>query len=562
MKALLITGGVVAVVAAGLLLGKDSMFGSDESNAVEGVTVQRGSLRIGVVETGNLEAANSVEIKCELEGSSTILYLIEEGTKVEPGDLLVELDATSLLDRKVSQEITVQNAEGNYVKAEQNLAIQKSQNESDIAIAERTLEFALKDKQKYLEGDWPQQRQAAADEILLSEEELTRAADKLRWSQDLAEKGFLTRTELEADQLALQRSEIKLSQSQRALELLEQFDYPRQVRALEADVEEAERELERVKLQADARLVDFEANVRSTKATFDLETDQLARYVEQLAKSQIFAPNAGLIVYARSGDRRGSDDPIAEGTTVRERQSIITIPSSDEMVVEAKLHESVVQQVEIGQPAIVRVDALPGREFKGVVTFKAVLPDNNSWWANPNLRVYRAEVEISNPAPEMRPGMSCSVEVVVAELEDAVHVPVQAIVVSGGSPVCFVSEGGAVEMREVEVGLYNNTWVEVTTGLDGGETVLLSPPDGFEVEYVLGEEESVDDESAPGGPAGGAPSSGWGGGASSGGASGAPSGRPSGTSGAKPASWSGAGASPGSGKPAGVGSGSESRQPR
>jgi HlyD family secretion protein len=558
MKTLLITGGVVAALGAGIWWLSGSL-GGDVATAVQGVTAQRGALRIGVVEAGNLKAANSYEIQNELEGTSTILYLIEEGSKVGPGDLLVELDATDLLDRKVSQEITVENSRGNFVKAEQNLAIQKSQNESDIASAKRKLEFALKDKQKYLEGDWPQQKQSAADEILLAEEELTRAEDKLRWSKDLESKGFLTRTELEADQLALQRAEIKLAQTRRALELLEQFDYPRQVRALEADVEEAQRELERVELQAAARLVDFEANVRSSESTYKLEKDKFERYEQQLEKARIYAPAEGLVVYATESDRRGgSSDPIAEGTQVRERQNIITIPSSNEMVVEVKLHESVVQQVDVDQRALVRVDALPGEEFEGRVRFKAVLPDQNSWWGNPNLRVYRAEVEVLEPSPEMRPGMSCSVEVVVAELEDAVYVPIQSVVVSGGTPLCFVRTATGAEPREVEVGLHNSTWVEIRAGLDGGEVVLLSAPEGFEVEYTLG-----DDQSGAGpGPEGGAAQEGARGGPPM--ARGASEGQPSG--GRSPASaeggWSGkaggqwpagaSGSAPG-GRPAGGG---------
>lgn len=488
MKAILISGGVLAAVVLGVVFGTDLLSDGGAETAAKGVVAKRGPLRISVSESGNLEAANSVEIASELEGSSTILYLVDEGTRVEPGELLVELDATSLLDRKVTQEITVENAKGALVKAEQNLAIQKSQNASDIAIAGRTLDFAERDKLKYVEGDWPQERQAAEDEILLAREELTRAEDRLGWSENLEERGFLTRTELEADQLALQRADIKLKQVERTLELLKQFDFPRQLRALEADVEEAQRELVRVELQAAARLVDFEANVRSAQSTYDLEVAVLEKLEDQLSKSRIYAPAEGLVVYARDGGRRGNDDPIAEGTSVRERQGIITIPSSDKMIVEVKLHESVVQQVEVGQKALVRVDALPGREFEGLVTFKAILPESNSWWANPNLRVYRSQVEIDDPDPAMRPGMSCEVEVVVAELEDAVHVPVQAIVVSGGQTICFVSDAGAPEPREVEVGLHNSTWVEVVEGLSGGETVLLSPPEGFEVEYVLGDE--------------------------------------------------------------------------
>jgi hypothetical protein len=149
----------------------------------------------------------------------------------------------------------------------------------------------------------------------------------------------------------------------------------------------------------------------------------------------------------------------------------------------------VVEQVSVGQRVIVRVDALPGREFSGVVKFKAVLPDQNTRWANPNLRVYRTEIEIQNPVAEMRPGMSCSVEVLVADLENAIHVPVQAIFLRGGETVAFVDGAEGIEVRPVHVGRHNTAWVEIVEGLEEGELVLLSQPGGFELDAALEDEE-------------------------------------------------------------------------
>lgn len=474
---------LVALGGGGYLAAESGLFDARESAKVTGVAVRRGVLTVDVTEKGNLKAARSEVLVSELEGQSTILFLIEEGTRVEPGDLVCELDATELIERKISQEISVQNAEGAYVKSEQNLAIQKSQNESDLAAARRKLDFAREDLKKYVEGDWPQQRRGAEDDILLAEEELTRAADKLEWSRKLGEQGFITRTELEADQLAMKRAEIQLDERRRTLELLEEYDNPRQIRALEADVEEAVRELERVELQATARLVDYEASLRTDKAKREIERDKLTKYEKQIDKARITAPVAGLVVYAQEGGGRGGrDDPIAEGTSVRERQAIVTIPSSDEMTVEASLHESVIELVEVGQPVNIRIDALPGRVFDGRVRFKAILPDSNSWWANPNLRVYRCEVQVIDPDPAMRPGMSCSVEIKVDEIPDALMVPVQSVVLSGGRQVAFVRSAAGIEERQVQVGAQSMAWVQILEGLEEGEMVLLSPPEGYEID--------------------------------------------------------------------------------
>jgi HlyD family secretion protein len=164
---------------------------------------------------------------------------------------------------------------------------------------------------------------------------------------------------------------------------------------------------------------------------------------------------------------------------VRERQEILTIPNADDMIVQAKLHESVLKQVRVGQSCVVRIDALPGQQFTGRVSFVALLPDQNSWWANPSTRIYRADIQITSGAAEIRPGMSCLVEILIEDLPDTLFVPVQCVFRHGQENVSFVVAKGATEMRPVEVGRHNDLWVQVLSGLKENETVLLSSPPGF-----------------------------------------------------------------------------------
>src|SRR4030042_4058983 len=60
--------------------------------------VKRGPLRISVTESGTIQAREQIILKCEGEGRTTLLTLVEEGTRVKKGDLLVELDASALID--------------------------------------------------------------------------------------------------------------------------------------------------------------------------------------------------------------------------------------------------------------------------------------------------------------------------------------------------------------------------------------------------------------------------------------------------------------------------------
>ncbi len=466
-----------AAGAAALIWGGSAVIGlgEDESNEIEGAVVERGPLRISVVERGNLKAAESVTLKSEIEGQTTILWLIEEGVQVQPGDLLVELDTAQLEDRRVQQEIKVQNSEASLIKAQQNFAIQESQNESDVASGERQLEFAGIDLEKYVEGDMPQQLQKLEEDILIADEELSRATQDVVWSEELQSRGFLEQAQLDADRLAKTRSDVKVKQAVRAKELYTSYEIPRRRKELEAEVDEKQRELERIKLQARARIADYEANLRSSQATFDVERKELDDMNSQLSKARIHAPVAGMVVYAiEERGRWGGGEPMQEGATVRERQEIVTIPSSAGYVADVSLHESVLEKVDVGMECRVTVDAV-GAAFPGEVTFKAVLPDQGSWWANPDLRVYRTQVRVLAQDSRIRSGMSCSIEILVDELQDTLFIPVQCVFLDGGNPVCFVS-GATVEKRPVEIGQNNGKWVEILSGLEQGEVVLLSVP--------------------------------------------------------------------------------------
>jgi HlyD family secretion protein len=469
------------IVAAGIVVLAVGVFAlqsldSAAPGKVEGGVVKRGPLRISVRARGNLKAADSVSLKSEVEGRTQILTLVPEGTHVKAGDVVCELDATLLVEKRFQQTIAVSNAEVALVKARQNFEIQKSQNNSDVAQAKQKLDFARQDLRKYVEGDKASDLEKSKEAIGLAQEDSARAQDRYEWSKKLSEGGFLTVTELQADQFANNRAQVALRQATRELDLLERFQLPRREAELHAAVEEAERERERVELQSKARIVDFEAEVRTNEAKFQLESGKLERVEQQIEKARIKAPREGLIVYAQ---RDNDEPPIQEGTEVRERQEILTIPNATGMLVQAKLHESVLKQVRVDQTCTIRIDALPRQQFDGRVTFVALLPDQNSWWANPSTRIYRADIQITSNADEVRPGMSCLVEILIEDLPDTLFVPVQCVFRHGQDNVSFVSVRGSVEMRTVEVGRHNDLFVQVLKGLKEGETVLLAAPPGF-----------------------------------------------------------------------------------
>ena len=477
---------VAALAAVGWGAGPGAWFQPSEDVALKGVPVQRGDMRISAVARGNLEANDSVRLVNELEGRATILFLIEEGASVEPGDLVCELDVSDLRDRRVTQEIAVKNAEAEFTKAKEQYDIQEIQNVSDIAEAELALQLAELDLEKYTDeegGEWTHELAQAIEAITIAEEERKQAEDTLKWTTSLHEKGFVERTELERDQLALQKYEIKLEQAQRDKALKEKYGDQRKRAELQADVETRKRDITKVEKQALARLADYDAARASSEFELTREREKLAKLGDQIGKARIVTPEAGIIVYSRSKRGRmgfGSGEIPELGGEVHERQEIATIPRAGGMVADVSLHETKLEKIRLGQRCVISVDALPGQLFGGEVGFLAAVADSGSWMTNPNQRLYKTTITLTDSVPQMRPGMSCSVEILVDDLEDVLFVPRQAVFLDGDRTICFVDRPGGVETRQVAVGQDNNKRVEIRSGLELDDVVLLSPPATWE----------------------------------------------------------------------------------
>jgi HlyD family secretion protein len=461
---------LVLLLVAGWVLHRFS--GTDATQYIY-YPVKRNDFLVSIIEGGTLKAVREVTVRSELEGVARILSIVPEGTNVHKGDLLVELDSADLRERVSAQEVTFQNAQFAFVQAKENLAIQKSTVESNIKDAELKLEFARSDLSKYIEGDWPQTEKDTKAKITIAEEELTRAKDRYNWTKQLQTKGYATKSELDADDLAVKRKEIELSQAQEQLRLYTKYDYPKRKRALEAAMDQSDKELERLKLRSAAMIAQVEASLKSQSATLELQEKRLNELKEQLKLTKIEAPQDGLVVYASSSNP-GSGILIEEGASVRQKQDIIKLPDVTQMMLEIRVHESHVQKIKPGLQAYVTIDSLPDQQFRGSVRKVGVLPDSSSRWMNPNLKVYATEILIEDEIPDIKPGISGRAEVIITNLHNVLTVPIQAVTTVKGRQVCLVEKGRSAKPVPVEVGMYSDRLMEIKSGLKEGDMVLLS----------------------------------------------------------------------------------------
>lgn len=450
---------------------------SEETSFVEYQkhTVARGDMRITIRQRGTIEARDPANVQSPLFGRATILDMVPEGTLVKEGDWLFTLDVESQREKLLAQQISAKSAEQNLINARKQLEIRRQQNESDIKRAELNVLFADLNKKQYVEGDLPREQQTVEAEITLAKEELERARDTLNWSIQLEEKGFISTDKLKSDELAVRRRQIDQELAEKKKVVLDDYTSKKRLRELESEFEESRRELERVKTRAEASYAQRFADVEAQEAKYQLEAKKLARLEHQVANNVVHSPRDGIIIYAREGRGRDSK-PIEPGADVREGQTVMTIPEMDRVLVDVDVHESSVPMVQLGLPVIVTTDT--GETTQGEIEYVATVADSQSWWRNPDLKVYSTKVTIDNTSGRLRPGMNCYAEIIIEELDDVVNVPVQAVHSNGGQSFVYLDEGGQPALHEIKVGLNNTEFVHVLDGLEGGESIYLAvPPD-------------------------------------------------------------------------------------
>ncbi|MBD5779126.1 efflux RND transporter periplasmic adaptor subunit [Pelagicoccus sp. NFK12] len=468
--------------------------GSDE-DAFNYHEVTRSDFLVSIVEGGSLQAVKEVTVRNEVDGTSRIIYIIPEGTYVKKGDLIVQLDTAEAEKDLNEQLLRYEDDKADVIKSKTDVTITRSEVESDIRSAELAVKFAEMDLQKFEQIEKEQEMRNAQIEVFTAEESLKLAEEKLDWSEKLTEEGFETKGNLDRDKLAVTKQSLSLEKAKSVKKMLSDYDLAKLEAEYRSKLEEAKEELERVKTQGNSKILQNQANYEKAERKLNLSEAKLKKMQEQMESTNIKAPQDGLIVYAKPRSRYSRESIIEEGAEIRQRQSIVTIPDTSSMKVVVKVHESHVNQLKIGQTAFIVLDSMPDSRFRGRVTKIAILPDQQSSFGNSNLKVYDTEIVIEDKLPDVKPGVSAKAEIVITNLQDVITVPIQCVTTIKGQQVCFVKGIGGPKPVEVEIGLFNNKYIEIVSGLEEGDRVLLSPPMDGSIDLggaIIQKDEEVD----------------------------------------------------------------------
>ena len=467
--ATIVGGGIWAITRGGE--------GSERVFAGELFTVELGSFEVSVPTSGELASENQINIYNHLESGATIFELVEEGSHVTAGDVLLRLNDEAIRDSIRDTEIAVASAQNNLQNAESSLSITQKKRDSELAIKQLDIDLATLALQAWREGEVVAKRQDLALAVQTADKNYQRLLKKYESSVALFEQKFLSRDELDQDEIALLNADATLKKANLDVLVYESYTHLQEKQIKESNLQQANDEFDR----ATERLA---SEIKSANSNIDAKIDNLASYKElldkqvgQLEKCVVLAPTSGMVVYASSmGRQREDSEPLDVGQSLYRNQLVMTIPDTSNMIARVKVNEALSGLVARGQRATVVCDALPEFVFGGEVLSVGVLAEGGGW-RDPNRRDYTVELKLLDlEGAPLKPSMRCSAEIYVEQIRDVLFLPIHAVHREGEAIWVWVKRNGGFAQHPVTVGSFSDSYAEIPSGLRAGDVVLLREP--------------------------------------------------------------------------------------
>jgi HlyD family secretion protein len=489
MSKLKIILGVLAVQVL-ILLSISMVNLSPKQDAEESISTAlavKRSFPIEVRTVGELEAARSTSVACSIRSDQPkIIDLVTDGAHVNAQQLLIKIDPTPYEKKVEELQSVLKEAESQIVSLSHALDWEIEQEKHEAKAAEFEMETAELELNKIVHGDGPLEKArlyAAMQKAQVKYEELNNFAEDLI---ALEEEGYMSPAEVRQTQKKLLEEKEAYENAKLQYESYVLHVYPMQVKKAETALKRLVNKQEETKKNGSFKIAKAEVALGQAEQQFEQVQRQLKDAQQELAYTEIRAPSSGMVVLKedyRSGQKRKP----RVGDTVVRNQTILDLPDMTTMTVKTKVREIDLYKVEIGKPATIEVDAYPNLQFEGQVVFIGILAISDAIRPGDE-KNFEVKVELSNTDPRLRPGMTARVTIHAGKVENMLAVPIHSVFESNKEHYCYVSHQGVYTKQPIEIGMNNEQWIAVLSGIQENDQVCLCMPPESSILHVSNEQ--------------------------------------------------------------------------
>ncbi len=460
---------VLGLLAGGSYVGYNQLAATQRQEArrrIPTVAVERIDVPVSISANGTVQPERSVNVSPKTSGVLKEL-LVKEGERVEKGQILAYMD-----DSQFQGQLT--QAKGQVAAAQANLdRLQAGNRPQEIAQAEAQLASAQANLDRLQAGNRPQEIAGAQAQVASAKANLQQAELTYNQNQQLYKDGAISLRELDSSRSAYESAKAQVEKEKQALNLQQSGARKEEIEQAKAQVEQAKQALNLVRAGArPEEIAQAKAQVEQAKQALNLQEAGARKEEIAQAKAQVMsaegsllsvqtqiddtvirAPFSGIVTrkYAEPGSfvtPTTSSSSVSSATS----SSILALASNNEIV--AKVAETSVSKIQVGQSVSIEADAYPGKSFKGKVTQVATQ-------STVEQNVTNFEVHISLEDPENL----LTIAIVRQQQGTGVYV--------GGK-----GENGRPKFQLITTGVTVEDKTVVVSGLEEGDKVLISFPKG------------------------------------------------------------------------------------
>jgi HlyD family secretion protein len=280
------------------------------------------------------------------------------------------------------------------------------------------------------------------------------------------------RDNIKNQRFTVEEADITLQQSK--------YEPPTTIRQAEINLDKAKRTLDQLERSYDLRYQQAKSDIKNQEQDMFDQQQRVRDLQEVLSKFTITAPSSGMVIYKkdRSGTKRKVGSSISPWDPV-----VATLPDLKSMISKTYVNEIDVSKVKSGQKVSIMVDAFPERSYTGSVTSVANIGEQ---LPNADAKVFEVQIKVDGSDPILRPSMTTGNKIITKTIDNVTFIPLECVQTGEDSiPVVYLKNN---TKHIVVLGESNENNVVVEQGIEPGDVLYLSTPEGPENFRVVGEE--------------------------------------------------------------------------
>lgn len=454
MKKFLIIAAVIIIVVVGFILIRNNQNATEMQETINSLQTEAAridSLTATIGETGTVRSNQTAHLSWGSSGNVGNI-LVEVGQQVQKGDILAELDETSVPQNVILAKVDILSAE----KALE--ALYDSFDDSAIAIAYERVQEAWKTLEYAEDNLWNLLQPSKQANIDRAEANLVLANERVEKAQQDYDRWENSGNEVLVASMKAALAEAQLAQDSAENTLYVYTHGPSEytIANYEADLEVARTNYESVQENYDEILLG--ANNKEIEAA---EARVTAAEIT-LDQMYIRAPFDGTI----------TDIDILVGDDVNVGTMAFRIDDFSHYLVDVNISEIDINRIHAGQDVSLTFDAINDALYEG-----SVLEVGQVGFEAQGVVFFEITIELLNPNELIKPGMTSGAYITVDKLDDVLIVSNRAVRVENGDRIVYILEGDEILMKVVVLGASADTYSEVVSGeLEVGDLVILNPP--------------------------------------------------------------------------------------